>query len=305
MKKNLIFASFLALGMGLAQAQQPGQSTAPGQSGSLPNGSSPTDPGATKTRAQAPADRGQATTASGNTAMPDAGPQQSFNGCLTQASGKWSLASDNGQTIAISGSDDQLSSHNNQQVKIQGIQGDDGTVKVSSIDKVADSCNNSGQAATSSSTDQNARAPASTSSGAAATTADQTTTNSTSTTNTTPEQSSTASTQSATPSETTSSPATSNRDQNAGVGASGNNRSATAGQSVTSTTSNDQNANSDNSIRHISDMDDQRANANNRNAVNADQNAGQKLPQTASPLPLLGLLGLGSLVTGLVARRKK
>lgn len=34
--------------------------------------------------------------------------------------------------------------------------------------------------------------------------------------------------------------------------------------------------------------------------------AGQsKLPQTASPLPLLGLVGLGSLVTGLIARRKK
>ncbi|HEV3316873.1 MAG TPA: hypothetical protein VG488_07900 [Candidatus Angelobacter sp.] len=38
---------------------------------------------------------------------------------------------------------------------------------------------------------------------------------------------------------------------------------------------------------------------------NADQNAKSgDLPQTASPLPLLGLLGLGSLVTGLVARKK-
>lgn len=37
----------------------------------------------------------------------------------------------------------------------------------------------------------------------------------------------------------------------------------------------------------------------------AGQTAQTKLPQTASPLPLLGLLGFGSLVTGLVARRKK
>jgi hypothetical protein len=38
---------------------------------------------------------------------------------------------------------------------------------------------------------------------------------------------------------------------------------------------------------------------------NADQSAKSgDLPQTASPLPLLGLLGLGSLVTGLVARKK-
>jgi hypothetical protein len=36
-----------------------------------------------------------------------------------------------------------------------------------------------------------------------------------------------------------------------------------------------------------------------------DQGAnGGQLPQTASPLPLLGLLGLGSLITGLVARKK-
>lgn len=36
----------------------------------------------------------------------------------------------------------------------------------------------------------------------------------------------------------------------------------------------------------------------------AGKAAGQKLPQTASPLPLLGLLGLGSLVSGLIARKK-
>ncbi|HZD96426.1 MAG TPA: LPXTG cell wall anchor domain-containing protein, partial [Candidatus Sulfotelmatobacter sp.] len=44
-----------------------------------------------------------------------------------------------------------------------------------------------------------------------------------------------------------------------------------------------------------------------QNAAPADKNAnaGQNLPQTASPLPLLGLLGLGSLVTGLISRRKK
>ena len=45
--------------------------------------------------------------------------------------------------------------------------------------------------------------------------------------------------------------------------------------------------------------------ADQTNASNADQNAKSgELPQTASPLPLLGLLGLGSLLTGLVARKK-
>lgn len=32
---------------------------------------------------------------------------------------------------------------------------------------------------------------------------------------------------------------------------------------------------------------------------------GKKLPQTASPLPLLGLLGIGSLAAGLFQRRKR
>lgn len=40
----------------------------------------------------------------------------------------------------------------------------------------------------------------------------------------------------------------------------------------------------------------------------AGQNASQEtgtLPQTASPLPLLGLLGLGSFAAGMVARKRK
>ena len=43
-------------------------------------------------------------------------------------------------------------------------------------------------------------------------------------------------------------------------------------------------------------------------SATSDQNApanGKKLPQTASPLPLLGLLGVGSLAAGVISRRKK
>jgi LPXTG-motif cell wall-anchored protein len=47
---------------------------------------------------------------------------------------------------------------------------------------------------------------------------------------------------------------------------------------------------------------DQNAAAGNQTAQN--QAAGN-LPQTASPLPLLGLLGLGSLAAGVVSRRKR
>jgi LPXTG-motif cell wall-anchored protein len=67
-----------------------------------------------------------------------------------------------------------------------------------------------------------------------------------------------------------------------------------AGQASTTTSAaNDQNAN---------------ANQSDAAAAGADQNnAAQKgsLPQTASPLPLLGLLGFGSTAVGAFLRRRK
>lgn len=55
---------------------------------------------------------------------------------------------------------------------------------------------------------------------------------------------------------------------------------------------------------------DQSASPSPSSSSNPDQNAGaapngKKLPQTASPLPLLGLLGVGSLAAGVVSRRRK
>lgn len=43
----------------------------------------------------------------------------------------------------------------------------------------------------------------------------------------------------------------------------------------------------------------------NAAAAPADQHAKSELPQTASPLPLLGLLGLGSIGAGLISRKRK
>jgi LPXTG-motif cell wall-anchored protein len=68
-------------------------------------------------------------------------------------------------------------------------------------------------------------------------------------------------------------------------------QSSNAAQSSTATTSTDQTSTTSKST-----------------AVTADQNAtpgDNKLPQTATPLPLLALLGMGSLTSGLLARRKK
>jgi LPXTG-motif cell wall-anchored protein len=45
--------------------------------------------------------------------------------------------------------------------------------------------------------------------------------------------------------------------------------------------------------------------AANDNTQTAQNKAAGNLPQTASPLPLLGLLGFGSLAAGIVTRRRK
>jgi hypothetical protein len=78
------------------------------------------------------------------------------------------------------------------------------------------------------------------------------------------------------------------------------NQSATSNttSSTTSTTS-DQNANTSNNAP------DSGAAAG---ANSSDQGTGSRagrLPSTATPLPLLALLGFGSLITGFVTRRRK
>jgi hypothetical protein len=319
MKKQLFTASILAFGMGLAQAQTPapmqGTSQDPSSRGATTQ-TSPAGPGSSGAAA---------TSATGAGTSDNAMAPQTFKGCLTGSSGNWTLAADNGQTLKVSGGDNQLSTFNNQQVNINGTQATDGTVKVVSIDKISDSCSNTGQAATSSSMSSQPSSSSSstnmtgssTSSAASQPPASSTENSSTSNTQSTSETATTSSTgQSATtPSSTTpppsstdqnaasstttssqgnaaasTSPTAPNNDQNAGVGASGAASNQNAGQSASTTTG----QTSDQSVRHVSDMDQ-----------NEKAAGGQRLPQTASPLPLLGLMGLGSLVTGLVACRKK
>ncbi|HWC16627.1 MAG TPA: hypothetical protein VG498_06415 [Terriglobales bacterium] len=85
-------------------------------------------------------------------------------------------------------------------------------------------------------------------------------------------------------------------DQNAQSGAA----------ATTATPATDQNAQSATSTTTGSNAADQNAaNANNANAASQGQGNANGLPQTASPLPLLGLLGLGSFFTGLIARFRK
>jgi hypothetical protein len=301
MKRQFIITSILALGMGIAQAQTQQMQPAPMQGGS-------NDP----RQMQQPRDTAPAGAAQG---MGPGGVSQaaaqSFKGCLNGSGGSWTLTSDKGKSMNLSGTDNQLSPYQGQEVRIQGVEASDGSITVSSIDKVSEACANQaastgGQSSTTSQNDINS----------------QSSTSSTSTTS----QSATATTPSSADnmSQSTQAPATSTAPDNSNAATSQTSSTSTSGaaaattppvtnqtpentvgsgqtgqSSAESTASSATGQNADQGVRHYSDMDQ---NAGNNNA---SDNAGSKLPQTASPLPLLGLLGLGSLVTGVVSRRKK
>jgi hypothetical protein len=315
MKKQLIITSVLAFGMSIAQAQTQTTSPAPMQ------GSSNDPRQGVQQPAQPAAAQGMATESN---AQPAA---QSFKGCLNGSPGSWTLTSDKGKTSSVSGTDSQLSPYKGQEVRIQGVQANDGSISVTSIDQVSTTCAN--QAASNAGTQSSNTNPNDTTTQSSTSTS---TTQSTTTTqppsDTTMNQSSTQAPASATTPETkgevsgqtsvtsstapgaTTPPVTSQTPPN-GVGsgqtaqstaqnppastADQNAASSTTGQSnnpnQNATTTANQNA--DQGIKHYSDMD--------QNAGNTKGN----LPQTASPLPLLGLLGLGSLIAGLINRRKK
>lgn len=308
MKRHLIISSVLALGMGIAQAQTQPTTPAPMQSGTGDQ-----RPGIEQQQTPPAAAQGVGT---GNESQ---AASQSFKGCLNGSSGSWSLTSDQGKNMNLSGTDSQLSQYKGQEVRIQGVQSNDGSITVASVDKISDTCANQ-SAGNTNQTDINNQSSTTTTSTTQSATATQPSSsdnmsqsNQPPATSTTPDNSSAMNNQSSstatnTPGATT--PPVSNQTPDNTVG-SGQTSQSTP-QSTTSTsdqnaasspTSNDQNTtanqnnnnqNANQGIHQYSDMDQ-----------NAANNSGQRLPQTASPLPLLGLLGLGSLVTGLISRRKK
>jgi hypothetical protein len=255
MTKKLLMALTLITGLAMAQtgsggdaSQQPSQQ----QPGTMPSTSD--------SNRQSPV----ATTQEGQT---------SIKGCLKQSGDNWVLAADNGQSVNLIGDSSMLKPHDGHLVQVQGTRGPDGSLQVSGVSMIAESCTPN-QAASSvggavtgaagatagavggavnsgvKSTEQAADAAGNAIGTAAAETKDAATAAGNAT------QSATQS--AVTPSQT---PSTAPSDQSTAPGAA-------PAQAAPS------------------------------------QGSQQKLPQSASPLPLLALLGLGSLLTGLMARRK-
>ncbi len=92
--------------------------------------------------------------------------------------------------------------------------------------------------------------------------------------------------------------------QDQGTGATQNSQSST--QTNTQTTT-DQTGASQTQAPDQSGAAAGQAGAADQNAAgaNAQKSRGGNLPQTASPLPLLGLLGMGGLTAGIVSRKRR
>lgn len=251
---------------------------------------------------------------------------QSIRGCLSGSEGNFTLASDSGQTIKLSGDDALLKQHVGHMVDIKGLPEQNAsdasaastgssqpqTFAVNDVQMISESCTQTSGAA---STEQNATTAGTTAESAPS--------------STTPDQSAPAAgTTSTEPSATGTQPATT-PDQTASAAAGTTAAPEANPQASTEPVpSSDVAAGQPATSSEAAGMQEQQApagtTATEQPAAPATEAPAQEaaqapvgeekqgtgvaqnqLPQTASPLPLLGLLGLGSLVAGFVSRRKK
>src|SRR5258708_27530938 len=160
MNKKFILALMLTAGMAFAQT---------GSAGSTPD-QQPSQQPSTTSPSTSPA-----TTDQPNSTVTSTSDQSnSMRGCLKQSGGNWVLAADNGQSVNLQGDSSILKPHDGHQVQIQGTRASDGSLQVSSVNMISDSCTNNqassaGAAAGTSAADasaSSAAAPASTTSSA-------------------------------------------------------------------------------------------------------------------------------------------
>src|SRR5471032_251771 len=125
MNKKLILALMLASGMAFAQT---------GSSGSTPDPQQPS----TTSPSTSPATTDQTSQSATATSATD--QQASMKGCLKQSGGNWILAADNGQSVNLQGDSSILKPHDGHQVQILGSRASDGSLQVSSVNMISDSC---------------------------------------------------------------------------------------------------------------------------------------------------------------------
>src|SRR6476469_10579527 len=164
MNKKFILALMLTTGMAFAQT---------GSSGSTPDQQPSQQPSTTS-----PSTSPSTTDQTPSTATSTSDQSNSMRGCLKQSGGNWVLAADNGQSVNLQGDSSMLKPHDGHQVQIQGTRASDGSVQVSSVNMISDSCT-SNQASSAAPSDSSAASSgAAASSAAPSSSADQSAANS-------------------------------------------------------------------------------------------------------------------------------
>lgn len=272
MKNKFVLALMLASGMAFAQS----------------GGSSPGSTDQQQPSSQQPSTQPSQTSPGGQS--PGSAGQSSMTGCLKGSDGGWVIVAE-GQSTPVKGDSSTLSPHNGHQVQVKGSPASDGSFQVTEVVMIADTCAKQEDSSASSSMGAAAGAAAGAVAGTATQAADATKSAASDAAQATQNaaQSAASSAQSATAPKRYSDWGPS---QDTGQSTSGG---QTAGAGQTSQPSQSTGAGQ-------TSQPGQSTGAGQ--SAQAGQAAGQKLPQTASNLPLIGLLGLASLASGLLARRK-
>lgn len=147
MKRELILAAVLAMGVGIAQAQTggtPNTNGTPSQSGANNPANTPgtEDAGHGRARDQAPATMGdtQGSGSLGGSNVAAGATQSAVKGCLGGSAGNWMLTTDDGKTVKLVFTDNSMSQYSGNEVRIDGTAAPDGSLQVQTVKRVADSC---------------------------------------------------------------------------------------------------------------------------------------------------------------------
>jgi cytoskeletal protein RodZ len=157
MNKRILMAFVLASGMALAQAgggsagstsstdqnQNPQSTTAQPSSSDQQQSTTPSTqtPGTTDQNNQSNPSQTSPSNPSSATAT-SSGQDTVLRGCLKQSGGNW-VISQNGQDTTLTGDDSMLKPHDGHQVEVHGTQSSGGSLQVSSVNMISESCTGS------------------------------------------------------------------------------------------------------------------------------------------------------------------
>ena len=272
MNRKILLAMMLATGMAMAQTGSSGQqSTDQQQPTTAPSTSSSTSQNPVATQSD----------------------QTSMSGCLKRSGDNFVLAADNGQSVNLTGDSSLLKPHEGHAIHVLGTLASDGSLQVSQVNMLSETCADK-QSSVGGAVSGAAGATAGAVSGAAGAVASGTEKAAGAT-----KDAVVSGSEHAYDATKSAAGAVAGGTQDAAKDAASATQNA-AGSAANAT----QNAASDAASSAPSTAGQSTTAPSSTAPATTAAADHHKLPQSASPLPLLALLGLGSLVSGLIARRK-